>query len=44
MPPEPLEYQGHAVIAEFFQTRSRGQAVQQTRWSARSRRDEALVA
>jgi RNA polymerase sigma-70 factor (TIGR02960 family) len=21
MPPEPLEYQGHAVIAEFFQTR-----------------------
>jgi hypothetical protein len=23
MPPEPLEYQGHAVIAEFFQTRFR---------------------
>ena len=23
MPPEPLEYQGHAAIAEFFQTRSR---------------------
>jgi RNA polymerase sigma-70 factor (ECF subfamily) len=22
MPPEPLEYQGHAAIAEFFQTRS----------------------
>ena len=21
MPPEPLEYQGHAVIAEFFQSR-----------------------
>ena len=21
MPPEPLEYQGHAAIAEFFQTR-----------------------
>src|SRR5262249_36624812 len=22
MPPEPLEYQGHAAIAEFFQTRA----------------------
>jgi RNA polymerase sigma-70 factor (ECF subfamily) len=22
MPPEPQEYQGHAAIAEFFQTRS----------------------
>ncbi len=22
MPPEPLEYQGHAAIAEFFQTRT----------------------
>ena len=21
MPPQPLEYQGHAAIAEFFQTR-----------------------
>ena len=23
MPPEPVEHQGHAVIAEFFQTRFR---------------------
>ena len=22
MPPEPLEYQGHAAIAEFYQTRA----------------------
>jgi RNA polymerase sigma-70 factor (TIGR02960 family) len=26
MPPEPLEYQGHAAIAEFFQTRSQWRA------------------
>jgi len=26
MPPEPLEYQGHAAIAEFFQTRPQWQA------------------
>src|SRR5262249_57356020 len=26
MPPEPLEYQGHAAIAEFFQTRAHSAA------------------
>ena len=30
MPPEPLEYQGQAAIAEFFQTRTRSRT-----WVAR---------